>query len=137
MKIRVAVVDDSPLIRGILRETFATVPDLEVVGEAGDGRAAVELAERLRPDVITMDVLMPIMDGLEATERIMRRCPCAIVMVARDGGDIRSLATEVLARGALEVFPKPAHGFDAVAAATLAAIVQRLGRLSPRPERIG
>jgi two-component system, chemotaxis family, protein-glutamate methylesterase/glutaminase len=129
MKIRVMIVDDSPLIRAVLGETFAAVPDLEVVGEAGDGKSAVEVAAQLRPDVITMDVLMPVMDGLEATERIMRQCPTSIVMVARDGGDVRNLAMEALARGALEVFPKPETGFDAAAAATLAATVRRLGRL--------
>ncbi len=75
VKTRVLVVDDSPLVRAVLGEAFAAVPDIEVVGEAGDGKTAVELAERLRPDVISMDVLMPVMDGLEATERIMRDCP--------------------------------------------------------------
>jgi two-component system chemotaxis response regulator CheB len=132
MKIRVMIVDDSPLIREVLGETFAAVPDLEVVGEAGNGKEAIETAARLRPDVITMDVLMPVMDGLEATERIMRQCPTAIVMVARDGGDVRSLAMEALARGALEVFPKPATGFDANAAAALAATVRRVARAGAR-----
>jgi two-component system chemotaxis response regulator CheB len=132
MKIRVMIVDDSPLIRAVLGETFAAVPDLEVVGEAGNGKEAVEVAARLLPDVITMDVLMPVMDGLEATERIMRQCPTAIVMVARDGGDVRSLAMEALARGALEVFPKPATGFDSVAAAALAATVRRVARAGAR-----
>ena len=128
MKTRVLVVDDSPLIRAVLGESFAATTDIEVVGEAGDGRAAVELAAKLRPDVITMDVLMPVMDGLEAAERIMRECPTAIVVVARDGGDVRMLAMEALARGALEVFPKPTTGFDATAAAALAATVRRMAR---------
>ena len=128
VKTRVLVVDDSPLIRAVLGESFAATTDIEVVGEAGDGRAAVELATRLRPDVITMDVLMPVMDGLEAAERIMRECPTAIVVVARDGGDVRMLAMEALARGALEVFPKPTTGFDATAAAALAATVRRMAR---------
>jgi two-component system chemotaxis response regulator CheB len=130
VKTRVLVVDDSPLVRAVLGEAFAAVPDIEVVGEAGDGKTAVELAERLRPDVITMDVLMPVMDGLEATARIMRDCPTAIVVVARDGGDVRTLAMEALARGALEVFPKPATGFDATAAAALAATVRRTARVA-------
>jgi two-component system, chemotaxis family, protein-glutamate methylesterase/glutaminase len=129
MTIRVLIVDDSPLIRAVLRETFAAAPDIQVVGEADDGRTAVELAAQLRPDVITMDVLMPVMDGLEATQRIMRGSPTAIVVVARDGGDVRSLAMEALARGALEVFPKPATGFDVAAAAALAATVRRVARL--------
>ena len=130
MKTRVLVVDDSPLIRAVLCGTFAATPDLEVVGEAGDGRTAVELASVLRPDVITMDVVMPVMDGLEAAERIMRDCPTGIVVVARDGGDLRTLAMEALARGALEVFPKPNTGFDPAAAAALAATVRRMARLA-------
>jgi two-component system chemotaxis response regulator CheB len=129
MKTRVLVVDDSPLIRAVLGETFAETSDIEVVGEAGDGRAAVEQAARLHPDVITMDVLMPVMDGLEATERVMRDCPTAIVVVARDGGDVRTLAMEALARGALEVFPKSDTGFDAAAAAALVATVRRVARM--------
>jgi two-component system chemotaxis response regulator CheB len=137
MKTRVLVVDDSPLIRAVLCETFAAAPDIEVVGEAGDGRTAVELAVRLRPDVITLDVLMPVMDGLEAAERIMRDCPTAIVVVARDGGDVRTLAMEALARGALEVFPKPATGFDATAAAALTATVRRMARASLRAQAEG
>jgi two-component system chemotaxis response regulator CheB len=128
MKTRVLVVDDSPLIRAVLCQTFAATSDIEVVGEAGDGKTAVELAAQLQPNVITMDVLMPVMDGLEAAERIMRDCPTAIVVVARDGGDVRMLAMEALARGVLEVFPKPATGFDATAAAALAATVRRMAR---------
>ncbi|HEX7598926.1 MAG TPA: response regulator, partial [Polyangia bacterium] len=133
MKIRVLVVDDSPLIRAVLGETFAETSDIVVVGEAGDGRAAVEAAARLRPDVVTMDVLMPGMDGLEATERIMRECPTALVMVARDGGDVRTLAMEALARGALEVFPKSDAGFDTAAAAALVATVRRVARMGRSP----
>jgi two-component system chemotaxis response regulator CheB len=130
MKTRVLVVDDSPLIRAVLGEAFAAAPDIEVVGEADDGRTAVELAAQLQPDVITMDVMMPVMDGLEAAERIMRDSPTAIVVVARDGGDVRMLAMEALARGALEVFPKPTAGFDATAAAALAATVRRTARVA-------
>jgi len=128
VKTRVLVVDDSPIIRAVLCGTFAATSDLDVVGEAGDGKTAVELATLLRPDVITMDVLMPVMDGLEAAGRIMRDCPTAIVVVARDGGDVRTLAMEALARGALDVFAKPANGFDAIAAAALAATVRRTAR---------
>jgi len=133
MKIKVLVVDDSPLIRAVLCETFAATSDIEVIGEADDGRAAIELTGQLRPDVVTMDVLMPVMDGLEATERIMRGCPTAIVVVARDGGDVRTLAMEALARGALEVFPKPSTGFDASAAAALCATVRRVARAKRGP----
>jgi len=69
--IRVALVDDQALFRTGIRMLVASQPDLEVVGEAGDGREAVELATSARPDVILMDIRMPVMDGIEATERIV------------------------------------------------------------------
>ena len=69
--IRVALVDDQALFRTGIRMLISSQPDLEVVGEAGDGSAAVELAASARPDVILMDIRMPVMDGIEATERIV------------------------------------------------------------------
>src|SRR5436190_20654322 len=69
-KIRVMLADDHAVLRSGLRALLNQEPDLEVVGEAGNGREAVELVQRLRPDVVVMDISMPIMTGLEATERI-------------------------------------------------------------------
>ncbi|MER5760524.1 response regulator transcription factor [Streptomyces sp. NPDC002082] len=68
--IRVVLIDDQPLIRTGLRVLIADTPDLEVVGEAGNGADAVELVARLRPDVAIMDIRMPGTDGIEATRRI-------------------------------------------------------------------
>ncbi|WP_026421733.1 response regulator [Actinokineospora inagensis] len=68
--IRVVLVDDQELMRVGFRMVLGAQEDMEVVGEAGDGRAAIELAERLRPDVVLMDVRMPVLDGVEATKAI-------------------------------------------------------------------
>jgi len=70
MSITVLIADDQPLMRTALRMTLAGEPDIEVVGEAADGVEAVELAERLRPDVAVMDIRMPNLDGVAATRRL-------------------------------------------------------------------
>ena len=67
---RVVVADDQALFRAGFRVLLEAEDDLELAGEAGDGRAAVELVRRLRPDVVLMDVRMPVMDGIEATRAI-------------------------------------------------------------------
>src|SRR3954452_19489262 len=70
MTIRILLVDDQALIRTGLRLILATEPGLEVVGEAADGRQAIDLARRGRPDVVLMDIRMPVMDGVEATRTL-------------------------------------------------------------------
>jgi DNA-binding NarL/FixJ family response regulator len=70
MTVRVGVVDDQPLIRSGLRTMIEHAADVEMVGEAADGEQAVELARRQRPDVLLMDIRMPVLDGIEATRRI-------------------------------------------------------------------
>ncbi len=71
MSIRVLIADDQELVRTGFRAILNSEPDIEVVGEAGDGRQAVENAQQLQPDVVLMDIRMPILDGLEATRRIV------------------------------------------------------------------
>lgn len=75
--IRVALVDDQALFRTGIRMLVGSQPDLEFVGEAGDGREGVELVERTRPDVVLMDIRMPVMDGIESTERILQAADAA------------------------------------------------------------
>ena len=75
MAIRVLIVDDHSVVREGLRMFLARDPDLEVVGEAADGAEALEQARQLRPDVVVMDLLMPVMDGIAATQAIRRELP--------------------------------------------------------------
>jgi two-component system, chemotaxis family, protein-glutamate methylesterase/glutaminase len=80
--IRVLIVDDSTLVRQALNEILSTDPEIEVIGEARNGKEGHEKALSLRPDVITLDITMPVMDGLEATEKIMEEVPTPIVIVS-------------------------------------------------------
>src|SRR5216684_4240747 len=81
-KTRVLICDDSAFMRRVLQNIIAADPQLEVAGEARDGRDAVSQASLLQPDVITMDINMPLMDGLQATEMIMSSNPKPIVIVS-------------------------------------------------------
>ncbi len=71
MSVRVLIADDQELVRTGFRAILGSEPDIEVVGEAGDGREAVEIAQKSKPDVVLMDIRMPVLDGLEATRRIV------------------------------------------------------------------
>jgi DNA-binding NarL/FixJ family response regulator len=75
VKTRILLVDDHTLVRMGLRNLLASQPDIEVVGEAGDGQQGVEAAARLKPDVVLMDVAMPRMNGIQATQRIVAHDP--------------------------------------------------------------
>ena len=105
--IRVLLVEDSATMRHHLRESLAADPELQVVGEALDGGAAVEMVARLRPDVVTMDMMLPTMSGLVATEHIMAEHPTPILVVS--SADRRELFStyNALAAGAVDVMEKP------------------------------
>ncbi|MBI3223014.1 MAG: chemotaxis response regulator protein-glutamate methylesterase [Nitrosomonadales bacterium] len=106
-KIRVLVVDDSALIRSVMKEIINREPDMECVGAAPDPIAARELIKTLNPDVLTLDVEMPKMDGLDFLERLMRLRPMPVIMVStltELGSDITFRA---LALGAVDFISKP------------------------------
>jgi len=107
-KIRVLIADDSPVVREVLRDMIAAEKDLEVAGEAVNGRQAVELAAAVKPDIITMDVMMPVMNGLEAVEEIMAFNPTPILVFSSAVSDKEmDVAFQAIARGALDVMEKP------------------------------
>ncbi|MBK9259083.1 MAG: response regulator [Polyangiaceae bacterium] len=106
--IRVLVVDDSPTVRRHLVTTLRADPDFVVVGEASDGQSAIRLCERLRPDVVTLDMMIPNGNGVEVTEYIMAYRPTPIVIVSASVNRGELLHTyDALAAGALEIVEKP------------------------------
>lgn len=111
--VRVLVAEDSLTVRHYLVRLMNAAPGLQVIGEARNGQEALELAEKLRPDVISMDIRMPVMDGLEATRHIMTRFPTPIVMVSAVLDDEIDLSFRALQAGALAVVPKPESGSEA------------------------
>jgi two-component system chemotaxis response regulator CheB len=105
--IRVLVVDDSLTVRRRLVEVIEREPDLEVVGEAGDGRRIVELTRALRPDIITLDLALPEVNGLSATEQIMAHVPTPILIVSASFNRGEVFDTyHALAAGAVDVLDK-------------------------------
>jgi two-component system, chemotaxis family, protein-glutamate methylesterase/glutaminase len=108
MSVRVLVVDDSATVRGRLVEVLGGDPDFEVVGEADNGKTAIELCRTLRPDVVTLDMMMPVMTGLAATEYIMAYCPTPILIVSSSTNRRDLFKTyDALAAGAVDILEKP------------------------------
>ena len=107
MTIKVLVVDDSALVRKLLSAMLSRSPDIEVVGTASDPYAARERIKKLNPDVITLDVEMPRMDGITFLENLMRLRPMPVVMVSsltQRGADVTLRALEL---GAIDFVAKP------------------------------
>src|ERR1700682_732975 len=111
-KFRLLVVDDSAFMRKVLENIFNADASLQVVGQAKDGREAVALAESLKPDVITMDINMPHVDGLQATAQIMTTNPRPIVIVSSDSKEGAASTLKALELGAIEFVGKPSSGID-------------------------
>lgn len=111
-KFRVLVVDDSAFMCKVLESIFNADSQLQVVGRAKDGREAIALAESLKPDVITMDLNMPHMDGLQATANIMTSNPRPIVVVSSESKEGAASTIKALELGAIDFVTKPSSGID-------------------------
>jgi len=107
---RIAIVNDMPMAVEALRRALAFEPSHQVVWVAGNGSEAVHLCAQDTPDLILMDLIMPVMDGVEATRRIMEESPCAIVIVTVDRQQNVHRVFEAMGHGALDVVDTPALG---------------------------
>src|SRR5438270_13735035 len=114
-KIRVLLADDHAVVREGLRALLDATPDIEVVGEAETGRLAVQLALKLQPDVVVMDVVMPQLNGVEATRQILRDTPNAKVLVLSSYSDDDKVA-QLIEHGAIGYLVKQAASNDLVKA---------------------
>jgi two-component system chemotaxis response regulator CheB len=130
-KIRVLVVEDSLTIRKRMLEVLAADVDIDIVGEADDGKRAIELCQQLRPDVVTLDMVLPGMNGLTVTEFIMAYCPTPILIVSAstNRGDLFK-TYDALAAGALDALDKPqGNELDDVWEKKLVATVKLISRI--------
>ena len=137
--IRVLVVDDSAVVRRVLSDALGREGDIAVVGAAPDAYAARELIARLRPDVVTLDVEMPRMDGLSFLEKLMRHHPVPVVIVSSVTPAQGEAALRALSLGAVEVVSKPGSAYSVpdvardLVRAVRSAAQARVAALAPLP----
>ncbi|OZB75822.1 MAG: hypothetical protein B7X37_00965 [Halothiobacillus sp. 14-55-98] len=135
MAFGVLIVDDSVFFRRALRELILADDRLTVVGEAANGREAILKAYQLKPDIITMDVEMPIMDGISAVREIMNRCPTPIMMLSSltQAGAVATL--EALDAGAIDFYPKNSSDAKEALGEGARLLTTRLRLLAARKQR--
>src|SRR4030042_1190339 len=132
-KIKVLVVDDHAVVRDGLCALLRLTPDIEVVGEAGNGREALEMVKKLLPDVVLMDIAMPIMGGLEATRRICKEFPGTKVLVLTQYDD-KEYVFPVIEAGASGFISKVAASSEL--ASGIRSVYQGDSYLSPSVARL-
>ncbi|WP_322795275.1 chemotaxis response regulator protein-glutamate methylesterase [Tepidiforma sp.] len=144
--IRVLIVDDSAFMRRAIERLLTARPGIQVVGQAADGVEGIRMALELRPDVITMDVEMPKMDGVTAVAELMKTVPTPVVMVSTLTHEGTETAIRALEAGAVECVGKPSglstdlanvadRLYEAVQRASVARVQRRRGPLAPVPPR--
>ncbi|GAB6038904.1 chemotaxis-specific protein-glutamate methyltransferase CheB [Fundidesulfovibrio butyratiphilus] len=140
--IKVLVVDDTPVMRLLLSRILGKDHEIEIVGLAHNGQEAVDLVKALRPDVVTMDLFMPVLDGYQATSRIMEQCPTPVVIVsAAYHPEEVEMTFRALKAGAVAILEKPFSSFDErheVSARELISTVKLMSQVklvTRRPER--
>ncbi|HTU40497.1 MAG TPA: chemotaxis-specific protein-glutamate methyltransferase CheB [Candidatus Aquilonibacter sp.] len=107
--VKVLVVEDSPVVRELLIQVLSSDPEIKVVGVSRSGEEAIDAVEQLKPDVITMDIHLPKMNGFDTTRRIMETCPTPVVIVSGSANTKEeTTAMRATQAGALAVVPKPA-----------------------------
>lgn len=133
--IRVLVVDDSPFMRGVLPPKIEADPRFKVIGTAVDGRDAVEKTLALKPDVVTLDIDMPVMNGIDALREIVRQSTASVIMLSARTEQGAAITLEALALGAVDFIPK-SRGVERIHEKLLAAVeakTQKSRVSAPRP----
>ncbi len=132
---KIAIVNDQTIAVEALRRALAFEATHEIVWVANNGLQAVEYATRQRPDLILMDLMMPVMDGVEATRLIMQKSPCAIIIVTSDTNRHVSRVFDAMGHGALDVVNTPVVGGDRVAIEPLLRKIHNVGLLIGQLEK--
>ncbi len=125
-KIKVLIVDDSAFMRTAIERMLQSDPTIEIIGSASNGKEAVEKTLRLHPTVITMDIEMPIMDGLHALKEIMRVCPTPVLMVSSLTKEGAKVTLDALELGAIDYVPKPGSTLSATILSLKEDLLQKI-----------
>lgn len=132
--IRVLVVDDSPFMRGVLPPKIESDPRFKVIGTASNEREAVEKTLALSPDVVTLDIDMPIMNGIDALKEIVRQSTSSVIMLSARTEQGAAITLEALALGAVDFIPK-SRGVDRIHEKLLAAVEARIQKTRTSTQR--
>jgi len=131
-KVKVLIVDDSIVVREVMREILSNDDEIEVVGEAENGKVAIEKVRETNPDIVLMDIMMPVMDGLEATKRIMEVHPVPILIMSSLIEDPPSgrFTFKAINSGAMDVLKKPRGILDGIEEGVKKLVIEKVKYLA-------